>query len=47
MDFSTQVVGQRLAKQTGLFDGRYAHYHLYYTNAKADIGTVMTTFPYS
>src|SRR5438876_4743365 len=46
LDFLTQVVGQRLIKQTILFDGRYAHYHLYYANGKAEPGTVMTTFPY-
>jgi glyoxalase family protein len=46
IDFFTQVVGQRLIKQTVLFDGRYAHYHLYYANGKAEPGTVMTTFPY-
>ena len=46
IDFFTQVVGQRLIKQTILFDGRYAHYHLYYANGRAEPGTVMTTFPY-
>jgi glyoxalase family protein len=46
IDFFTQVVGQRLIKQTILFDGRYAHYHLYYANGNAEPGTVMTTFPY-
>ena len=46
IDFMTQVVGQRMIKQTILFDGRYAHYHLYYSNAAAEPGTVMTTFPY-
>jgi glyoxalase family protein len=46
VDFFTQVVGQRLIKQTILFDGRYAHYHLYYANANAEPGSVMTTFPY-
>ncbi|MBV9506933.1 MAG: ring-cleaving dioxygenase [Acidobacteriia bacterium] len=35
-----------MIKQTILFDGRYAHYHLYYANAKAEPGSVMTTFPY-
>src|SRR5439155_183490 len=38
LDFLTQVLGLRLIKQTVLFDGRYAHYHLYYANANADIG---------
>jgi len=46
IDFFTQVVGQRMIKQTILFDGRYAHYHLYYSNAAAEPGSVMTTFPY-
>jgi len=46
VDFITKVLGQRLIKQTVLFDGRYAHYHLYYANANAEIGSVMTTFPY-
>lgn len=46
INFFTQVVGQRLIKQTILFDGRYAHYHLYYANGNAEPGTVMTTFPY-
>ena len=46
IDFFTAVVGQRMIKQTILFDGRYAHYHLYYANAKAEPGSVMTTFPY-
>jgi glyoxalase family protein len=46
IDFFTQVLGQRLIKQTILFDGRFAHYHLYYANAKIDPGTVMTSFPY-
>ena len=47
IDFFTQVLGQRLIKQTILFDGRFAHYHLYYANAKIDPGTVMTSFPYN
>ena len=46
IDFQTQVFGQRLIKQTVLFDGRYAHYHLYYANADAQPGSVYTTFPY-
>jgi glyoxalase family protein len=47
IDFLTQVFGQRLIKQTILFDGRYAHYHLYYANANCEPGSVYTTFPYS
>jgi glyoxalase family protein len=46
IDFFTQVAGQRMIKQTILFDGRYAHYHLYYANAGAEPGSVATTFPY-
>src|SRR5436853_3731924 len=46
VDFITQVLGLRLIKQTVLFDGRYAHYHLYYANANAEVGSVFTTFPY-
>lgn len=46
IDFCTDVLGQRMIKQTVLFDGRYAHYHLYYSNANAEPGSVMTTFPY-
>ena len=46
IDFQTQVFGQRMIKQTVLFDGRYAHYHLYYANADAEPGSVYTTFPY-
>jgi glyoxalase family protein len=47
VDFFTGVVGQRLIKQTVLFDGRYAHYHLYYANANAEPGSVTTCFPYN
>lgn len=46
VDFFTKVVGQRMIKQTVLFDGRYAHYHIYYANADAEVGSVMTSFPY-
>ena len=46
IDFQTQIFGQRMIKQTVLFDGRYAHYHLYYANANAEPGSVYTTFPY-
>jgi len=46
IDFQTQIFGQRMIKQTVLFDGRYAHYHLYYANAGAEPGSVYTTFPY-
>lgn len=47
VNFFTGVVGQRLAKQTVLMDGSFPHYHLYYTNANIEPGSVMTTFPYN
>lgn len=47
VDFFTCIVGQRLVKQTVLMDGSFPHYHLYYANANAEPGSVMTTFPYS
>lgn len=46
IDFFTQVVGQRMIKQTVLFDGVAPIYHLYYANKNAEVGTVMTTFPF-
>lgn len=46
IDFLTGVLGQRLIKQTVLFDGRYPHYHLYYANADCQPGSVYTTFSY-
>src|SRR3712207_5950210 len=46
IDFFTQVVGQRMIKQTVLFDGEKPIYHLYYANGAAEVGTVMTTFPF-
>jgi glyoxalase family protein len=47
IDFLTRVVGQRMIKQTVLFDGTAPIYHLYYANKNAEIGTVMTTFPFA
>lgn len=47
VDFFTGIVGQRLAKQTVLMDGNLPHYHLYYSNANIEPGSIMTTFPYS
>ena len=47
VDFFTQAVGLRMAKQTVLMDGKIPIYHLYYSNAKIEPGSVMTTFPYS
>lgn len=46
IDFFTQAVGLRKVKQTVLFDGTAPTYHLYYANANAEIGSVMTTFPF-
>jgi glyoxalase family protein len=47
VDFFTNVVGLRMAKQTVLMDGRIPIYHLYYSNASIEPGSIMTTFPYS
>ena len=47
VDFFTGVVGLRMVKQTVLMDGSIPIYHLYYSNASIDPGSVMTTFPYS
>jgi glyoxalase family protein len=47
VDFFTQVLGQRLVKQTVLMDGNIPIYHLYYGNADADVGSIATSFPYS
>ncbi len=47
VNFFTQVLGLRMAKQTVLMDGKIPIYHLYYSNANIEPGSVMTTFPYS
>ena len=47
IDFFTQVLGQRLVKQTVLMDGRIPIYHFYYGNGDADTGSIATSFPYS
>ena len=44
-DFHTGVLGLRLLKQTGLYEGTVPIYHLYYGNAEGDAGTVLTSFP--
>jgi glyoxalase family protein len=44
-NFNTHVLGLRLLKQTGLYEGKVPVYHLYYGNAEGDAGTVLTTFP--
>ena len=46
VDFFTTIVGLRMAKQTVLMDGAIPIYHLYYSNANLEPGSVMTTFPY-
>jgi glyoxalase family protein len=46
IDFFTGAVGLRMIKQTLLFDGTTPIYHLYYGNKNAEIGSVMTTFPF-
>lgn len=46
VDFFTQTVGLRMAKQTVLMDGSVPVYHLYYSNANLEPGSVMTTFPF-
>ena len=46
VDFFTGAVGLRMIKQTVLFDGTKPIYHLYYGNKHAEIGSVMTTFPF-
>src|SRR5436190_1110457 len=45
IDFLTQVLGQRLVKQTVLMDGSIPIYHLYYGNADADVGSIATRSP--
>jgi glyoxalase family protein len=46
VEFFTQSLGLRMAKQTVLMDGKIPIYHLYYSNANLEPGSVMTTFPY-
>src|SRR5215472_11439470 len=47
VNFFTQALGLRMAKQTVLMDGKIPIYHLYYSNAKIEPGSIMTTFPYN
>jgi glyoxalase family protein len=47
VNFFTQIVGLRMAKQTVLMDGKIPIYHLYYSNAHIEPGSIMTSFPYS
>lgn len=46
IDFFAKIIGQRMVKQTVLFDGTLPIYHLYYGNANAEPGSIMTTFPF-
>lgn len=46
VNFFTQIVGLRMAKQTVLMDGKIPIYHLYYSNAIIEPGSIMTSFPY-
>jgi glyoxalase family protein len=46
IDFLAGTVGLRMIKQTVLFDGTNPIYHLYYANRNAEVGSVMTTFPF-
>lgn len=45
LNFHTRLLGLRLLKQTGLYEGKVPIYHLYYGNAEGDAGTVLTSFP--
>jgi glyoxalase family protein len=47
LDFCSQVLGQRLVKQTVLMDGRIPIYHFYWGNGDAEVGSIATSFPYS
>ena len=47
VNFFTQIVGLRMAKQTVLMDGKIPIYHLYYSNAQIEPGSIMTSFPYN
>jgi glyoxalase family protein len=47
VNFCTQVLGQRLVKQTVLMDGSIPIYHFYYGNADAEPGSIATSFPYN
>jgi glyoxalase family protein len=46
VNFFTNALGLRMAKQTVLMDGTIPVYHLYYSNRNLEPGSVMTTFPY-
>ena len=46
LDFCSQVLGQRLVKQTVLMDGRIPIYHFYWGSGRAEIGSIATSFPY-
>lgn len=46
VDFYVKLLGQSLIKKTVLLDGDEPIYHLYYGNAKGDVGTLVTSFPF-
>jgi len=46
VDFFTKILGQRMIKQTVLFDGENPVYHLYYGSQDAQAGSIMTTLPF-
>lgn len=46
IDFSTSFLGLRMIKKAVNFDDAYT-YHFYYGNNDADVGTLITAFPYA
>lgn len=46
IDFNTSFLGLRMIKKAVNFDDAYT-YHFYYGNYKADLGTIITAFPYA
>jgi glyoxalase family protein len=44
-DFHTKTLGLRPVKKTMLYDGTDPVYHLYYSNADIDAGSILTSFP--
>lgn len=45
-DFHVRLLGLKSVKKTVLFDGEIPIYHLYYGNARGDLSTLLTAFPY-
>lgn len=46
IDFFVKALGQRLAKQTVLFDGDRGIYHFYFSNKQCGVGAIFTTMPH-